>query len=689
MKYLITILAINICLISFGQDVELDSSVYEVQKTKFRDSLELDDIMMITKSSQLGIEFRWAPTNVKTWYMAIEHGYTLERMVGKSREYETVAKIFPWSEDKWRPFVNDDNKYMAVAAMSIYGEKEDSGFVQAGNDAQNRHAFTLLAADLDKQAAEASGLYYAINDKTDESYGMYRIYTYDPETSESSDTAQIIGAYLGNQEILPPELSLIEQNDALELEWIGGGRLRYGEQLTAYHIERSSDGVNFSRILEEPFVNAETALQLDTEYTSYIDSVENGIKYYYRVVGIDAFADLTEPSNVVSGTAKNKTAPTVATGLEAKEVENQKINLKWDWEQNDELGKLTGFNIYRSPVEDRQYEKINEKPLSTSIRTYLDESPNTDRLNYYYVESVGEYGNVSASVYTLGHIVDLIPPQPPVGLTGEIDTNGMVLVTWVTPEDKDVMGYEVFFSNSEEYEYVKKATQIIENEFFIDSVTLKTLTKDIFYKVVAVDYNYNRSDLSHAIKVTRPDIIPPSPSVFTDYNVTKEGIGFTWAASTSDDVQSIILQRREVGGAWEVISDFDPTSKTYLDKNVVEGVSYEYNLITTDEGNNISVPEKTLILEALKSFYIQEVENLEVSKNDDLLELSWEYDNVDEHSFVVYKKASDGALLTYKVLEGENNITINYQKDKEYSFAVKARGKDGRESKLSKMVTID
>ncbi len=688
MKYFITILAINICLISFGQNVELDSTVYEVQPTNLKDSLELDDIMMITKSSEVGIEFRWAPTNVKTWYMAIEHGYTLERMVGKSKEYELVGKIFPWSKDKWKPFVNDDNKYMAVAAMSIYGEKEASGFVQAGNDAQNRHAFTLLAADLNKQAAEASGLYYAINDKTDESFGMYRIYTFDPITFESSDTAEVIGAYLGNQEILPPQLSIIEQDGALELEWYGGGRLRYNEKLTAYHIERSSDGINFTKLLEEPFINAETALQLDNEYTSYIDSVENGVKYYYRVLGIDAFADVTEESNVVSGTAKNKTAPSVATGLEAKEIESQKINLTWDWQQNDELGLLTGFNIYRSHTGDGQYEKINKELLTISTRTYLDESPNINRLNYYYIESVGEYGNVSASAYTLGHIVDLIAPQAPANLSGEIDTNGMVLITWDAPEDKDVLGYEVFFSNSEDYEYVKKATQIIENEFFVDSVTLKTLTKDIYYKVVAVDYNFNRSDFSQTVIVKRPDIIPPAPSVFTNYKVTEDGIAFTWAASTSDDVRSIELHRREAGGKWEVISDFDPMLNQYLDSKVKEGVVYEYNLITSDESNNISVPEKTLLLEGLKSFYLSEIKKLNIDKKGEFVELSWEFKDIENHTFVIYKEASDGALLTHKVLEGKNQLSVPYQKGKKYTFAVKARAKDGRESPLSEPIRL-
>ncbi len=687
MKYLLSTIAILICAIGFAQQTEFDTSVYEVQPIELRDSIEVEDIMMLTKSSDLGIELRWAPTNVKTWYMGIEHGYTLERMVGTSTEFVTVGKIYPWSEDLWQPYMNDDHKYVAAAAMSIFGEQEVSGFVQAGNDAQNRLAFNLLAADLDKKAAEASGLYYAINDKTDESYGIYRVYTFDPVTNESSDTAQVIGAYLGNQEILPPELTLIEQEGAIELEWKGGGILRSNEKLTAYHIEKSTDGINFSRILDEPFVNVETALQLDTDYTSYIDSVDNGIKYYYRVLGIDAFADVTEPSNIVSGMGIDKTAPALATEIKAEEVTDQKISLTWNWSANETSQDLAGFNIYRSETDDAGYEKINDNILPISSRSYLDESPNINRLNYYYVETVDVNGNVSSSTYTLGHLADLIPPQPPVGLTGEIDTNGMVLITWVAPEDKDVLGYEVFFSNSKDYEYIKKATQIIENEFFVDSLTLKTLTKDIYYKVVAVDYNYNRSDLSEPIKVRRPDIIPPAPSVFTDYKVTEEGIGFSWAASTSDDVVSIVLQKRQRGGTWELVTDFDSSVDYYLDMNVEEGVVYEYNLITTDEGNNITVPEKTLVLEGLKSFYIEQVENIKVSKNGDMLELNWDYNNVPEHTFVVYKKATDGALLTYKVLDGENKMLVNYQKDKEYIFAIKARAKDGRESKMSELVS--
>ena len=115
---------------------------------------------------------------------------------------------------------------------------------------------------------------------------------------------------------------------------------------------------------------------------------------------------------------------------------------------------------------------------------------------------------------------------------------------------------------------------------------------------------------------------------------------------------------------------------------------YEYNLVTSDFSGNLSVPEKTLRLEALKSFYLAEIKNVTVKKSGEELELRWKYPNQENYSFVIYKTASDGVLETYKRLEGENTLKLKYDEGETYKFAVKAESKDGRESILSKMVSL-
>ncbi len=693
MKKLIIITLVACCSFNIIAQVEIDSSKLLPKETiKYQEEAPLEDLKIIYKSTANGLVFRWAPTNVETWYSGIEYGYIFERMNMQTQQFEPVgpAKIFPWNEDQWKPFVNDENKYMAIAAMSIFGESEteSKGFVHVANDQQNRHAYTLLAADLDSRVAEAAGLSFNIDMVDKDRPEMYRLYTIDTNTNISSDTVIVIAANTGVTESLPPELEIIENEKAIVLKWKGGGRNRSNEKFTAFVVERSEDGTNFSPLLDEPFMQAKTNLQPSTLYTTYIDSVDNGIRYHYRVKGIDAFADLSLPSNIVTGMGKDLTAPTAAQELKTTVLNGNKFQLNWTWENTERSSDLQGFNVYRSYLENGTYEKINSKILPASANEFIDENPYTNRLNFYYIESVDNEGNTSQSVYALGHIVDLIPPQSPTNLVGEIDTNGMVLITWDAPADEDVMGYEIFFSNSVDYEFVKKSTPIFENQFFVDSVTLQTLTKDILYKVVAVDYNYNRSDLSESVTVTRPDVIPPAPSVFTDYAVTEEGISFQWAASQSDDLAKIVLLKRELGGTWAVVSDFDMTDNNYLDKNVEEGISYEYSLLSYDKANNTSEPEESLILEALKSFYLPEIEGIELSKKDGMVVLQWDYQDLKNHDFLIYKAASDGIMETYKVVEGENTLSLNFQKEKQYSFAIKARGNDGRESRMSDQVTL-
>ncbi|MCB9271679.1 MAG: hypothetical protein H6561_19300 [Lewinellaceae bacterium] len=72
-------------------------------------------------------------------------------------------------------------------------------------------------------------------------------------------------------------------------------------------------------------------------------------------------------------------------------------------------------------------------------------------------------------------------------------------------------------------------------------------------------------------EVKKPDVIPPSPSIFSDYRVSEDTIRLYWLRSVSADVESVHLERRADEGPWSQVTDFSDTSTVYMDTDLVEG----------------------------------------------------------------------------------------------------------------------
>jgi len=684
MKQFIILILLVFPLTTNAQQLDLDSLIIQREKVQ-----EINDLAMIYKCSEDAMEFRWAPTNAVTWKMGNLFGYTLERMSINSDEFLPVGtgKFMPTPENEW-PEITEKNKYMAIAAQCIYGKSEVTGFGQKSQDMENRFTFNLLAADFNKEAANASGLYYLEKDTSETSFAVYRIYTFDPVTNESSDTAYLHAKHSVSQDIYPPNLQLEEQDGAIKLVWKGGGQEYSDNKLTAYHIERSTDGKEFTRLNKEPYTMVSTNLRSNTNFTTYIDSVENGIVFQYRVAGLDPFGDQTRPSDIVQGMGIDLTPPSAVSDVNTEVIDNSIIRINWQWADINQQKDLKGFNIYIGNKSEGPFVKFNKSMLGRDVRTFETEKIMQSGFVFFYIEAIDENNNTSNSIVTHGHIVDMIPPGIPTNLTAEIDSSGMVLIQWDAPADDDIKGYELFYANSKNHIFTKQSIPIIQQNFYVDSVTLNTLSQELYYKVVTVDNNYNRSDDSDVFTAMRPDIIPPSASIFKSYLAEEDGITIEWIASNSNDVASIQLMRRISDQDWKIIEEFDRYQTTFIDRKVEGGVIYEYNLVTTDIAGNSSVPQNTLTLEAIKPFFLEDVENLEVSKEGENMVLSWKYDEVSEYDFMIYKTNSNGNLISYKKVEGENTLSIPYARESNHSFAIKAKGQDGRSSKMSETISL-
>lgn len=681
-------LAINM----IAQNMSEEDLISYESVTSDSTSIIKEDIHILTKSDGKGTHIRWAPTTPLIWQLGKDLGYQLEKRNGSTGNFESITggPIVPWPEAKWEQNMAAGTDYFKIAAMSMYGKSEVVGFVNEANDVANRHGFSLLAADIDRKAAEAQGLYYYLPHAANDYYEEYRIYVVDEDNKVYSDTASVLIAPLSKEIFSAPTLEATGKESAVELRWSGGGRTRQNDRFTAYYIERSADNVTYERVLEEPFMNTTSSLRPTINQSVYIDSIQNGIEYHYRVIGIDAFGDLSSPSNTVNASARDLTPPAMPSRFKVAELQKGSLTLTWEWAAYDAGDQdLAGFNIYKSNQEKGIYTKLNTKTLAIDTRAYTDNGPDLLKLNFYYVEAIDVNGNTIKSLIDYNQIVDSTPPDAPTAISAVIDSSGIVLLEWKAPLAQDITGYELFFSNEKEASFIKFNTPIIKNEFFIDSITLKTLSEVKYYKVVAVDYNYNRSEASEIVTLQRPDIIPPAPSVFTNYQVLDEGIELHYAISKSNDVKAIELYRKTDQSDWETVEAFDPSLSKYLDGSVMEGVFYEYNLITIDDASNTSSPVKTVRLEAKKSFYLKDIPVLTLSNKDDNVIIEWTTESSDNYQYVIYKKVNKGQPFTLvRTGEKAKYIDKKVSTKNNYEYSIMAVAKDGRTTKLSPYQSI-
>jgi uncharacterized protein len=663
-------------------------------------------IEVIARAKQDAIMLRWAPNTPGTWKLANKYGYIVERytllrdgVLLDNVEKEMIAgtPIKPIPLEDWEALADRDD-YAAIAAQALYGEEfditEDMGddmtkVVNQSNELETRFSFALFAADQSLETAEASGLMFV--DKTakkNEKY-LYRVYTPIERQKVAIDTGFV---YIGiaDYKELPKPLDLKGDfmDRAVMLSW---NRLYFENTYNSYIVERSDDdGKTFQPISEQPLINTYAQETPNSDVMFKLDSLpENNKNYAYRIKGISPFGEISPPSDTIVGMGKTRLeVMPVITNTEV--IDNKIINIIWEMPP-DENVKIAGFKVNRTDNASEPYETLIED-LDPTTRTYTDLNPNGT--NYYVVQAVDEYGSMTSSFPMLAQLIDSFPPLAPVQIVGKIDTTGIVHLSWKANEEEDLLGYRVYWSNFLNAEYTQITKSAMKDNFFVDTVSIETLTKKVFYKVVAIDQHFNHSALSESFALKRPDIIPPVPPVFTAVNSTSAGINLTWVKSSSEDVVNHLLYRRTTGeSGWRLLAVFDNIDTTaYSDLTPVLKKQYEYTIIAIDDSKLESEPAKPVKAKRIDNGIRAEIKKVFVSvdRDNDQILLAWEYPEAQVENFLIYRAEEGELSRLYKLVPGadklfkDETLSINTV----YRYRVKAAYIDGGESPFSKEIVV-
>lgn len=652
------------------------------------------------------IVLRWAPGGSAMWLLANTDGYCLRRQAFRRDEKNvfnlldsSTTIVKPWSMEQWAAQIQATDDSLAVlAAGMLYGETRAFGgktkgvsmedILQKYTEQQNRFVFALMAADQSPVAAEGLGWRYA--DRSVEK-GLYYLYTVHPVGEKAAarmDTGRVL---MDDKKIHVPQpfpaITAIPGDRVIHLFWPEGDLIN-NQSYSAYVVERSADGIHFERLHHRPLIPDRKREEGLPKPIRYDDSVAvNYRTYTYRVSGLSAFGDLSPPSPPLAVMAVDLTAPSSPVITEIGTTSEGAIHLTW--EKPDMEGDMRGFVVGRATNMEGPYEPLTEELLPPDTRRFTDTQPHGGAPNFYIVAAVDTAGNPGRSLPAYHAVDDHTPPDRPTGLDGQIDSTGRVFLHWRWNREKDLVGYRVFFSNSGRGVFAPATGHMLSDTLFVDSTSLRTLSRHLYYKVIAYDRNMNASEPSDILKLERPDTIPPMPALIHDFSIGRRGVTLHWHPSASGDAaRQHVLRQADSTGAWRLLAQLPPGDTLFTDTTVASGMRYAYAIETFDRGGLSSGRSFPLRAYVHRSTAGNGIHELEAVLQEERIMLRWKAPEQQVNFYILYRSMGDDGMRLAGNIPGDQSGYTDRAGTSGTRYAIKAVYADGSTSPLSNVASV-
>ncbi|MBW8687740.1 fibronectin type III domain-containing protein [Chitinophaga rhizophila] len=659
-------------------------------------------VALLASAAEDSILLRWAPVNTSFWQQANMQGYVIKRYTilrdGKvlsvpEEKLLTAQPVKPLPLPQWEKIVQIDERWGAIAAQALYGKDFDltaagggSGSVmsiyQKSKEADNRYSFALFSADQSWIVAKASGLAFVDKEVTKSEKYLYRVYI----NGVKADTGFAFIGIAEKQSLpAPRDLRAEKTTKAVMLSW---DKVMFSNLYNAYILERSDDnGKTFTRVTKEPIVNADKGVNDQPQQRIfYIDTVPKpGQPKVYRIYGITPFGQISAASDTIHTMVLE--AVDAHPSITGTAILNNGILIKWMMPPSPV--KVSGFDIERSSSLKKKYVRINKQLLSPADTVFMDDAPKAS--NYYKVKAYLADGRSMSSFAQFVQLLDSIPPAVPDSLSGVISDSGYVQLTWKANTEADIYGYRVFRANSPDAEFVQVTRTPARSNHFADTIEVKTLTKYIYYKIVALDAHYNPSEYSAVLQLKRPDVVPPVPPVFTNAHASAEGIFLQWQPSTSDDVVAYRLLRTIEGAVGVKMFLLRDSAVSFTDTTCERGVKYQYQVVAIDD-SQLTGTSKVLSMQRIDMGNLEGDRTLKaaIDRDNKSIRLRWKLPEGVTRIWV-YRAADTTPMRLYKTLDGnareyiDTDLLINTV----YRYKVKLQRQADGSSLFTEEITLN
>lgn len=679
----------------------------KAKKIKIPEAKKPSKYQFLAKAKYYGdsVVLRWSANDAVLWQLAKEKGVNIERFEvvdGELKNHIQIAKqLKPWSLAEWKKNCNREDTTAAVIAQLLYGINKDpnnasgtgsmDAIINQRYDMDNRFFMVNMMAAWNP--FHAKGLALRFVDKTIKKNQRYVYQISSPMDPKimMADTGYLL---VKTSQIEPPEKMLPVETEIgdkmVKFKW---SKLLSDINFTGYFYERSADnGKTFRRINKKPYLQLSNKEKDADDYITLVDSLpENYKKYIYRIVGINHFGDLSEYSTDILVMGVDLTPPSQVSILKAENISGTKVKVSWQKKRKE--ADFIGYVVGRSQSIKGPFEPLQKQFLPISATEFTDEKAEPYGTNYYLVSAIDTAGNAAISLPAYVVMKDESAPIKPKGLKGSIDSMGVVKIEWDKNTEPDLLGYMVYKANAADHVFTPVTPDFLADEFFADSTTLRTLTKKIYYRVVAFDKSRRASPYSEILELKKPDRVPPVSPVFDDFSVSDSTAMLHWVPSSSEDVKTQILYRKEEGEntEWRELTRLDAFKNTYIDKTVLPHHIYNYTLVAVDDSKLISEKSFSIQVKPYDSGIRRGVQNLRATKTMDgkQILLAWNVNPNTAHRVLIYRKINQSGLVLVEGLPSTASQFIDKSAQTgQFQYALKVLYKDGGESVLGDLVSI-
>jgi uncharacterized protein len=657
-------------------------------------------------TNQQHIQLRLFPDRRELMQSSVREGFIVERRSGNSN-FTEIGRLKTYDQDSWRALNQletdqDRAKEIGLAFIFLQSLQNSQGTVisfdqgiaelEERKSAEELAYFGFIVSSLKStQIAEALGLSFTDNQVQPGQTYTYRvrpvqspeIYTYTP-----TEFTITVGADTANYLI---DVDVYEGDGYLSFNW------DESDKVAGVIVERKAPGeAEFRALMREPLFTLQPEDLSTSIRSSFADSnLVNYSTYSYRFYGYTIFGDLVQFAEL-SASPRDRTPPEAPFMPVPEHISPREV--KVSWVMNDiPAPDLMGFVVGRSHSNEGEFKLLHAEYLPKEARSFIDTTFVPGILNYYVVQALDTAMNISSSFPMAVTFIDSIPPIKPVFMSSSVDSTGRVSLVLLRNPETDLMGYRLFRANDPEHEFSHfvdgftigdSLSTTVQTEFF-DTITLNSLTPAIYYKAQALDFNYNGSEFSDIMVVSRPDTIPPTTPVIYNIISHTDRIELHYYSSESSDLErQEVYRKTDLDAPWLYLATIPATEAVYIDRNVDQGRVYYYSIRAIDKANLFSDYSFAVYGSAYDDGFRPAVEQIESSIVEGAVQLKWEYDSRDWDVFyVVYRQNQDGIFeqhartdvpsYTEKISIGSRTV-----------FAIRAYTSDGGQSPLSREIVV-
>ena len=651
-------------------------------------------------AAEEGIRLRWAVNSAQGWLESNRNGFRVERYTvvrdGKmlatpERKLLTAVPLKAQPLNNWQTLATADG-YAAIIAQALYGEhfslsgddgKGISKLMALAQESEQRYMVSLYAADRSYPAALMAG--WGLRDTTALANERY-LYRVTPERGGRLPV-KAGAAYisLADHEKLPKPQELTGKfgDKSVMLTW------NYSilkDIYNAYYIEKSTDGKSFQRISNTPVTNINGRDGKPNDRIYYMDTLaSNATRLHYRVVGLTAFGESGPPSDTVHGEGKTRL---VYVPHVRQAMVNPTGNLDITWEF-DERGnaQIKSFELQRGDNSTGPFTAVIKDIQPSAREAHYNK---LQRSNYFVITAIPINGEPIASFPVLVQPADTVPPAVPMGLIGTVDTLGIVRLSWQPNTESDILGYRLYRAQTAGEELVPITDVAIIGTSYSDTVNVRNLNGTVYYALTALDRRYNQSDKSPVATLRKPELVPPSTPIITNYQAKGNAIVLDWVTGGEENLAALRLYRQERGGKKELLKEIrDKQVVQFADSTVKADRFYQYSLAGVTTTGLASAPSPVVTVQASsKPATATAITGFTASysNRNKRMQLTWKHDPAGVKQLEIYKAEAGQAITLWKVLKAfeESVQDVDVAADKKYDYMIRVVLSSGKHGGVAK-----